>query len=340
MNRAPLRTVLIDDNPDDRALVIRALRREFPQLTAEEITDQESFDRVLELVPFDLVITDFQLRWTDGVTALRRIKSRWPECPVVMFTGTGSEEVAVEAMKSGLDDYVLKSPQHYARLPAVAKMALKMSRQRHQIRQAEARHLALFATVPVGLFCATPEGKLLDVNPAFVQMLRYPDQASLLNKNLGELFAKPTDYKAWRARMERHAVARNYEAQFRTHQNDARWAVINSRAIAEPQTRRELYEGSIEDATERKRAEDERERLILELQDALATVKSLSGLLPICASCKRIRDEAGSWNQIEAFIQSHSDAEFTHSFCPECMQRLYPEASPGAQGAPQPDPSS
>ncbi|MDY6954350.1 MAG: PAS domain-containing protein [Thermodesulfobacteriota bacterium] len=79
------------------------------------------------------------------------------------------------------------------------------------------------------------------------------------------------------------------------------------------------------DITERKRAEEERERLILELQEALAKVKTLSGLLPICASCKKIRDDKGYWQQIEEYIQEHSDAEFSHSVCPECAKRLYPE---------------
>ena len=82
--------------------------------------------------------------------------------------------------------------------------------------------------------------------------------------------------------------------------------------------------GISRDITERKRAEAERERLIAELQEALAKVKALSGLLPICASCKRIRDDRGYWNQIETFIHEHSEAEFSHGLCPVCMQRLYP----------------
>jgi len=76
---------------------------------------------------------------------------------------------------------------------------------------------------------------------------------------------------------------------------------------------------------ERKRMEEERERLICELREALAKVKTLSGLLPICASCKKIRDDKGYWNQIEAFIRDHSEAEFSHSICPECRKKLYPE---------------
>ncbi len=70
----------------------------------------------------------------------------------------------------------------------------------------------------------------------------------------------------------------------------------------------------------------EREReLRRSLEDTLAQVKTLSGLLPICARCKKIRDDNGYWNQIEAFISAHSDADFTHGICPECSSALYPE---------------
>ena len=79
------------------------------------------------------------------------------------------------------------------------------------------------------------------------------------------------------------------------------------------------------DITERKQAAAERERLIRELQDALANVKTLHGLLPICAGCKKIRDDKGYWNQIEAYISRHSDAKFSHGFCPDCVKKYYPD---------------
>jgi GAF domain-containing protein len=81
----------------------------------------------------------------------------------------------------------------------------------------------------------------------------------------------------------------------------------------------------IEHEVERKAAEAERERSLQELQAALARVKLLTGLLPICANCKRIRDHQGSWSQVETYISSHSDTTFTHGICPECLHKLYPE---------------
>ena len=85
------------------------------------------------------------------------------------------------------------------------------------------------------------------------------------------------------------------------------------------------FRGIIRDITERKRAEEAREKLILELQQALSEVKTLSGMLPICASCKKIRNDKGYWEQIESYIGERSEAEFSHGICPDCIKKLYPE---------------
>lgn len=81
----------------------------------------------------------------------------------------------------------------------------------------------------------------------------------------------------------------------------------------------------IYDLTERKKSDDELKKINKELQDALAKVKQLKGLLPICASCKKIRNDKGFWDSIEKYISEHSEAEFTHSICLDCAQKLYPE---------------
>ena len=78
---------------------------------------------------------------------------------------------------------------------------------------------------------------------------------------------------------------------------------------------------------ERKRAEAEREKMIGDLQEALSQVKTLSGFIPICASCKKIRDDKGYWEQVEVYIRDHSEAEFSHGICPECFKKLYPDES-------------
>jgi hypothetical protein len=63
---------------------------------------------------------------------------------------------------------------------------------------------------------------------------------------------------------------------------------------------------------------------LLELQQTIDEVKTLQGIIPICASCKKIRDDSGYWQQVEEYVKNHSDAEFSHGICPECVKKLYP----------------
>jgi hypothetical protein len=79
------------------------------------------------------------------------------------------------------------------------------------------------------------------------------------------------------------------------------------------------------EVAERKRYGCERDAVIVELQDALAQIKALTGLLPTCASCKKIRDKEGKWIQMESYIQNHSEAKFSHGLCPPCAKKLYPD---------------
>lgn len=104
-----------------------------------------------------------------------------------------------------------------------------------------------------------------------------------------------------------------------------RWYNIRGRAIHWVDSRLARLEIAT-DFTARKNIEAERERLISELETALAQVKVLSGIVPICLYCKEIRDDKGYWNQLETFIAKHSKAEFSHSVCPQCMKKLHPDS--------------
>lgn len=102
-----------------------------------------------------------------------------------------------------------------------------------------------------------------------------------------------------------------------------KWIELTSMPGVEAYNYQTIWSGVILDITRRKETEEERNRLFSELQQALEKVKILSGLLPICASCKKIRDDKGFWNQIESYISTHSEAEFSHSLCPDCANHLY-----------------
>ena len=80
---------------------------------------------------------------------------------------------------------------------------------------------------------------------------------------------------------------------------------------------------TLQDITDRKRLEEEKEQLVMDLHLASTRIKKLRGLIPICSTCKKIRDDKGYWNKLESYIEQHSEAEFTHSMCPACEERFY-----------------
>jgi PAS domain S-box-containing protein len=106
---------------------------------------------------------------------------------------------------------------------------------------------------------------------------------------------------------------------------DGSTAVLDQTAALIPWAEDQAILVTLRDASDRIRAEREREKLIRELEDALEKIKSLRGLLPICAHCKKIRDDRGYWERVETYIEAHSLAEFSHGICPECARKYYPE---------------
>lgn len=105
---------------------------------------------------------------------------------------------------------------------------------------------------------------------------------------------------------------------------DVRWFWDRGLVLSDGSDGRVVRDGFIADITERVEAEAEKARLVEELKLALSEVKTLSGLIPICASCKKIRDDKGYWNNLEQYIMDHTGADFTHGICPDCASRLYP----------------
>ena len=140
----------------------------------------------------------------------------------------------------------------------------------------------------------------------------------------------PDDLEAVRADLDRHlrGLTDAYQNEHRMRCKDGKykWILDRGKVIEwTPEGNPLRVIGTHSDISDRKKAEAEREKLIGELREALTRVKALSGLLPICIICKRIRDDQGYWNQIESYIRDHSEAEFSHSLCAECAKRHYPE---------------
>ncbi len=170
------------------------------------------------------------------------------------------------------------------------------------------------------------DGGIIYVNQAFLKMFDYSDRQSLMGMNAAELFASREIRSLSDAESIIDASSRDIET-FRAlrENNQTIFVDVSTSKVANQEGKVVGRMASFIDITDRKHVEEEREILIKQLQDALDKIKTLRGLLPICASCKKIRDDSGYWHQIEAYVELHSEAVFSHGICPECMQKLYPE---------------
>lgn len=115
-----------------------------------------------------------------------------------------------------------------------------------------------------------------------------------------------------------------YRVEVRHKDNGTVWLEINKQPFL-TDGKVAGFIGAARDITTRVRLEAEREKLIVDLQDAVFNIKTLRGLLPICAGCKKVRDDKGYWQQIEAYVSDHTEAEFSHGLCPDCAIRYYPD---------------
>jgi DNA-binding NtrC family response regulator len=205
----PFQVLCIDDEPTQLAIYSQLLLKE--GFVIETAPDAQYGLTMCAQKPYDVVLTDYQMPTLNGLEFIDALKSILNPPPVVMLTARGNEDIAVQAMKLGAMDYIVK-----------------------------------------------------DDKQGYLKLL----------------------------------------------------SITLHKAIASHQSRQE-----------KQRMDEEREKLIAELRTAAANVKKLSGLVPICSSCKKIRDDKGFWNQIEAYLQAYSDLQLTHGLCPECANQLYPQLS-------------
>jgi PAS domain S-box-containing protein len=177
-------------------------------------------------------------------------------------------------------------------------------------------------------------GELVYMSPSCERVTGYSCQAFLEDSGLLERIIHPDDCGL--ASVHLHEDITSYETaprslDFRIVHKDGgiRWIGHVCQAVRGDHGEWMGRRCSNRDITDSKKTEGERERLIEQLQQALAQVKALSGFLPICASCKKIRDDQGYWQQLESYIRDHSEAEFSHGLCPDCARRLYPDLYQG-----------
>jgi PAS domain S-box-containing protein len=175
--KSKIRILHVDDNLHDRELVKDALRQEHDKFDIVEADHRDKFEQHLAERDFDLVLSDFNILGFDGFQVLQLVKEKNPDTPVIIITGTGSEEIAAQAMKLGADDYVIKSVKHIRNLVPTIRNVMEKTRIIKEyketliaLRESEVRFRLLFENSMDAVLLTVPNGDILRANPAACQI--------------------------------------------------------------------------------------------------------------------------------------------------------------------------
>jgi len=270
--------LLVDDNPDDRALVARELVRHFPDVRVIEAGSPETLAAALDADGFDIAITDYRLLFTDGITVLRELKRRFPARPVIMFTASGNEEIAVEAMKEGLDDYITKTPKHYPRIGFAVRACLDRVAQRTRAEEAQARESLARARLEIALQSAgmatwqfDPRTRAIACSDALGPMLGQPPGYAppTIDAWLAGIHAddRPRVVAAWQAAF---AGGADYRMQYRFQDADGttRWIASSARVLRDADGRPATVIGTAREVTADIQVRENLERKTEQLEKA------------------------------------------------------------------------
>ena len=253
---AHLRLLLFADDARRASRIERDLRRTFEAVQVTPVGDDETLRQALKGSAFDLAVIDYPLSWTDSHAALRVLRERHPDRAIVLLVAADDETAALRALDVGdVDSYAVKTAAGFDRLTAAARTALALARRRQALSELETHVRGLFDTAPIGLYRATPDGTILEVNDALISMLGYPDRRTALAVRTPDLYVNLEDRERWRAVVEREGSVRGFEMQIRRFDGSTIWVDFNAHATRDADGRIVYYEGSIGDISERKRAE-------------------------------------------------------------------------------------
>ncbi|HWA87708.1 MAG TPA: response regulator, partial [Opitutus sp.] len=233
----PMRVLHLEDNTEDRELVRHAFQEAGLACEFVYASSKTEFDAALGRGTYDLILSDFSIPGYDGSTALAIAREKCPAVPYLFVSGTIGEERAIESLKNGATDYVLKNRLERL-LPAVQR-ALRESGERARrkaaeeaLRQAEARFRSIFENAVEGIYQSTPAGRLIDANRAMARLCGYASPAELcasLRSLDSDLYVDAEKRAEFVRRLDAEGEVFGHESQIRRKDGTTIWISDNAR---------------------------------------------------------------------------------------------------------------
>ena len=211
------------------------------------------------------------------------------------------------------------------RIEALENTEIELKHRIQELRENQEQVEATLSALPDLLFEMDRQGRICGFHSASQELL-YARPEEFMDKPVNEILPKEPADVVMSAIKRAAEKGKDLGAIYSLEMGmSVKWFELSITAKKSPKGGNDRFIVLVRDISRRKQVEMEKEDLIIELQKAMSRIKVLSGLLPICSSCKKIRNDKGYWDQLEAYISKHSEAHFSHSICPECAKKLYPE---------------
>jgi two-component system cell cycle sensor histidine kinase/response regulator CckA len=328
-----LRVLLVEDSEFDAFLLVRHLQSHGYETEHRRVQSQPEMEKALTDQEWDLVLCDYHLPGFGVLPALALLKSKELDLPFIVVSGAIGEELAVDLMRAGAHDFIGKGK--------LTRLIPAIERERREAKARRERTLALQKVAYLAAIVDSAEEAIIGQNMEGIITTWNLGAARLYGYEAAEVMGQPVllivppllrqEAAELLQRLQGAEGAEPLETVRMRKDGTPVNVFMTMSAIRDREGRLIGASSMAYDITERKKIEEERTRLITHLNETLSKVKTLSGMLPICASCKKIRDDHGYWQKLETFVHEHSEAEFSHSICPDCMRLLYPEFAPSLE---------
>jgi PAS domain S-box-containing protein len=316
-----LHVLVIEDSEREAERILETLREAGFEPMSERVQTAEELIEAWCRHSWDVVLSDYDMPQFSAPEALKIVRQKNADIPFIIISGVYGEEPAVRMMKAGASDYFLKS--NLTRLvPAIEReIEAAAARRAHAHADGMVRHLAaIVESSDDAIYGVKLDGTVVSWNHSAERVYGFR-AGEIIGRNVSILY--PDDRLDELIDTMERVKRGDHVGRAETSRMRKGGRLVPLSVTISPMRNGDgkICGASViaRDITVRKQEEEERIKLIEELTDALARAKTLAGLLPICASCKRIRDDHGYWQQVEVYISQHSDAMFTHGICTECF---------------------
>jgi sigma-B regulation protein RsbU (phosphoserine phosphatase) len=330
MDKEAIRLLIIEDSATDKELLVAELKRAQLVFTHQCVCSKADFLAALKMRQWDAIISDYALPQFSGPEALRLIRSQGLSLPFIMVSGIYGEEEAVAMMKAGANDYVMKA--NLGRLAPALERELQAAEDRRRNKRAEGAMQFLASLVESSgdaIYGKNLQGLIVSWNPAAERMFGYATE-EIIGQSTSLLVpkAKRKEIQEILEKVRKGDIVADLETERRHKTGQIIPVAVTVSPIRDGSGEIMGASSIVRDMTRQKRAEAERQLLIQELTAAAKKVRMLTGLLPICATCKRVRDDEGYWEQVDTYVSRHSTVTFTHSICPDCAAKYEKQFGP------------